>query len=154
LIVTSRARIDATMPPTALIISDQELNSDGLRPMDDVVELTATLLLAAAIFVGGAMSGTSPVILGALQAVQVAGGMVFRFGQDLSAAGASAPPTSFTTCDQLRSRYPHGVGLPRAHDRVSGNTRPVITFAINAPVYRANHKRLDRDHDGIACERR
>ena len=36
-------------------------------------------------------------------------------------------------------------------DHVRGATKPVTDFARNNAVYAAN-KRLDRDHDGVACE--
>jgi hypothetical protein len=55
--------------------------------------------------------------------------------------------------------YPHGVGLPGARDRTSGT--PVTTFVRSTVGYRMNDGRvrsrgqydLDRDNDGIACER-
>jgi hypothetical protein len=49
----------------------------------------------------------------------------------------------------------HGVGRANAHDRTSGT--PVTTFTRSTPLYNtAMHynKGLDRDKDGIACEKR
>jgi excalibur calcium-binding domain-containing protein len=128
----------------------------GCRAADvAIVKLTATLLVAMTIFVGGAVSGTGPAILTALHAVQVAGGMVSRVGHALAAAGTrtQTPYPRFDTCDELHRRYPHGVGRSGAHDLVPGTSRPVASFVIDTAVYQANRKRLDRDHDGIACER-
>jgi hypothetical protein len=46
--------------------------------------------------------------------------------------------------------YPHGVGKRGAHDHTSG--RPVTNFFRNNRLYAANTS-LDRDRDGIACEK-
>jgi hypothetical protein len=57
---------------------------------------------------------------------------------------------SRTNCKQVNARYPHGVGKLRACDKTSGT--PVTTFRrSNALYYR--YKALDRDKDGIACEK-
>ena len=58
---------------------------------------------------------------------------------------------SFSNCTALHRYYPHGVGRVGAHDHTSG--RPVATFKRSNALYRAN-RRLDRDGDGIACEKR
>ena len=64
---------------------------------------------------------------------------------------AAAPQASTrTNCKQVNARYPHGVGKVRARDKTSGT--PVTTFKrSNALYYR--YKGLDRDKDGIACEK-
>ena len=52
-------------------------------------------------------------------------------------------------------RYPHGVGKLRAHDRTSG--APVTTFKRSTQLYNvamSYNRGLDRDKDGIACEKR
>ncbi len=56
-----------------------------------------------------------------------------------------------TNCTVLQKHYKHGVGKRGAHDHTSGT--PVTTFTRNNAVYYANRK-SDRDHDGIACEKR
>ena len=66
-------------------------------------------------------------------------------------AGAATVPQHFANCTQLNARYHHGVGLPGARDHTTG--RPVTTFSVNKALYTAN-KGLDRDRDGIACEKR
>lgn len=58
-------------------------------------------------------------------------------------------------CTNLNERFPHGVGLRRAHDRTSGT--PVTTFKRHNRLYwRAERHNgdLDRDNDRIACEKR
>jgi hypothetical protein len=68
--------------------------------------------------------------------------------------GSASPATgarSFPRCSALNKVHPHGVGLPWAHDKVSGNTKKVTNFTKNAGLYHANDH-LDRDNDRIACE--
>ena len=51
-------------------------------------------------------------------------------------------------------KYPHGVGKPGARDTTSGV--PVTTFTRSASLYRTAmgyNRSLDRDKDGIACEK-
>lgn len=61
-------------------------------------------------------------------------------------------PKKYANCTALHRRYPHGVGRRGARDHVSGKAKRVTNFVRNTAVYNAN-KRLDRDHDGIACEK-
>ena len=68
----------------------------------------------------------------------------------------AAPPvvgeaTARRNCATLNRTYPHGVGRPGAHDKSSG--AQVTNFTRNKAVY-LKYKSLDRDHDGIACEKR
>ena len=55
-------------------------------------------------------------------------------------------------CATLHAKYPHGVGRPGAHDKTKSRTGPVTNFTRNKTAYLKN-KSLDRDHDGIACEK-
>jgi hypothetical protein len=64
---------------------------------------------------------------------------------------ATATATTIT-CTTLNAKYPHGVGLPGAHDKTKSRTAPVTNFTRNRAVYR-KYKSLDHDHDGIACEK-
>lgn len=72
-----------------------------------------------------------------------------------TAAPASAVPAKWKNCTVVNKTYKHGVGRAKARDRTSG--RPVTTFRKSDKIYaeamRAN-KGLDRDKDGIACEKR
>lgn len=73
------------------------------------------------------------------------------------ALGQSAPASDFAeakrfpNCKALNARYPHGVGRVGARDKTSGT--PVTNFKRSNRLYRQN-RHLDRDKDGIACEKR
>jgi hypothetical protein len=70
----------------------------------------------------------------------------------LAAPATSTPQAgSFRNCKALNRVYPHGVGRFGARDHTSGT--PVTNFKHSNRLYRAN-KGLDRDHDGIACEKK
>lgn len=76
-----------------------------------------------------------------------------------SFVGLAVPPSAgaaerkFKNCTTLNNVYPHGVGLPGAVDSVSGRKKRVTNFKRDASIYRAQSKNLDRDNDGIACEK-
>ena len=60
----------------------------------------------------------------------------------------------FKNCTAMNKVYPHGVGKTTAHDHTSGD--PVTDFKKSTTLYKkivGYPKGLDRDHDGIACER-
>jgi Excalibur calcium-binding domain len=57
-------------------------------------------------------------------------------------------------CTNLNKKWHHGVGRSNAHDRTSGT--PVRNFFHNTKQYRlavSHNATLDRDKDGIACEK-
>ena len=74
-------------------------------------------------------------------------------GQAPTSAGRVAIGRKYANCAVLHRRYPHGVGRRGARDHVSGSSKPVTTFTRNNVAYNAN-RGLDRDKDGIACEKR
>ncbi|XAS77620.1 excalibur calcium-binding domain-containing protein [Dermatophilaceae bacterium Sec6.4] len=76
-------------------------------------------------------------------------------GTALVSAPADAAPAAKTypNCTALNKAFPHGVGRKGAKDKVSRGAKPVTNFTINTAVYNKNTK-SDRDHDGIACEKR
>jgi hypothetical protein len=77
-------------------------------------------------------------------------GMALTF---VPVAGARIPPL-YKNCTALNKKYPHGVGRVHAHDKTSGT--PVTTFLRSDRLYRlaaSFNKGLDRDNDGIACEK-
>jgi len=82
-------------------------------------------------------------VIAAVILVGGAGGVA----QAASGAGVLAYPN----CKALNARYPHGVGRFGARDHTSGT--PVTNFRRSNRLYRQNKAR-DRDHDGIACEKR
>jgi Excalibur calcium-binding domain len=63
-----------------------------------------------------------------------------------------AAPQKYGSCGKMNVDFPHGVGLRGAVDRTKDGI-PVRKFAIRPDVYELNKRRLDRDHDKIACER-
>ena len=67
-------------------------------------------------------------------------------------AGAVVAP--WKNCTQVNHKYPHGIGKVGTHDRTSGD--PVTNFKRSNRLYAIamkNNKGLDRDKDGIACEK-
>lgn len=75
-------------------------------------------------------------------------------------AGWSVTPVaaakSYKNCTALNKVYAHGVGKPKAKDKISGKYQPgrsVDNFYRSKPLYNANSG-LDRDGDGVACEQR
>ena len=77
----------------------------------------------------------------------------------LLAIGVQTPaqatiPHKWSNCTVVNNRLPHGVGRATAHDHTTST--PVTTFRHDTVMYnaamRANNG-LDRDKDGIACEK-
>ena len=76
-------------------------------------------------------------------------------------ASAAPAPRSYKNCTELNKVYPHGVGRKGASDKTSGTK--VRNFRVDNTLYSYNdgvgprHRGeydLDRDNDGIACEKR
>jgi hypothetical protein len=76
------------------------------------------------------------------------------------ASQAAPKPPSYKTCTALNRVYAHGVGRPNARDKTSGEG--VTNFKRSNRLYRSNDGKgeappqeydLDRDDDGIACEK-
>jgi Fibronectin type III domain/Excalibur calcium-binding domain len=74
---------------------------------------------------------------------------------------APPKPKHYPNCAALQKVYPHGVGLPKAVDSTSGD--PVTNFYRSAKLYNMNNGPrnaetgeydLDRDNDGVACEKK
>jgi len=70
---------------------------------------------------------------------------------DPRASGSGVTRSRYPRCSALNRRYPHGVGRVGARDHASSGT-PVTTFKRSNTLYRQN-SHLDRDKDGIACEK-
>jgi hypothetical protein len=79
------------------------------------------------------------------------------------AASATAAPArkSYKNCTALNKVYAHGVGRNGARDKTSASHR-VTNFKVSNRVFAYNdgktprhrgEKDLDRDNDGIACEK-
>jgi Ni/Co efflux regulator RcnB len=64
-------------------------------------------------------------------------------------------PRLYKNCTNLNKKYPHGVGRRLARDKTSGT--PVTNFKRSTVLYNTAmryNRGLDRDKDGIACEKR
>ncbi|MGE0819448.1 MAG: excalibur calcium-binding domain-containing protein [Candidatus Nanopelagicales bacterium] len=69
-----------------------------------------------------------------------------------STIAPTAGATKYKNCTALNKVYPHGLAKSKTvKDKTSGV--PVKNFWVNAKVYAVNTG-LDRDKDGIACEKR
>jgi hypothetical protein len=77
-------------------------------------------------------------------------------------AVAKTKSKSYKNCKALNRDHPHGVGRKRARDKTSSG-KPVTDFKVSNRLYAYNDGRghrhrgehdLDRDNDGIACEKR
>jgi hypothetical protein len=75
-------------------------------------------------------------------------------GTTSATAASSVVPALWKNCTHVNKRYPHGVGRVGAHDKTSGT--PVTNFKRSTFLYRTAmryNRGLDRDKDGIACEK-
>jgi hypothetical protein len=69
-------------------------------------------------------------------------------------AAGSRIPIRWRSCKYVNAKYHHGVGKVNAHDSTTGE--PVTNFTHSNYLYRVAmryNRSLDRDHDGIACEK-
>jgi len=69
--------------------------------------------------------------------------------------GAAIPPmpSLWQNCAHVNQKYPHGVGRAGAHDR---GRKPVTNFKRSTRIYNiamSYNSGLDRDKDGVACEK-
>jgi hypothetical protein len=76
------------------------------------------------------------------------------FGLTVGTAAARIPAL-YKNCTAFHTKYPHGVGKVGARDRTKSGD-PVTTFKRSNRIYaiamRYNDD-LDRDKDGVACEK-
>lgn len=78
---------------------------------------------------------------------------VLACGTGLGTAG-TLTPALYKNCTAFNKKYAHGVGRTNARDKTSG--KPVTTFRRSTRLYRiamSYNSDLDRDRDGIACEK-
>jgi hypothetical protein len=72
----------------------------------------------------------------------------------VSIAATTRAPALYKNCTNLNKRYPHGLGKLGARDHTSGT--PVTNFKRSTTLYKlamSYNRGLDRDKDGIACEK-
>jgi len=69
-------------------------------------------------------------------------------------AEAASKPAWTKNCTALHKKYPHGVGMINAKDKVTSG-KPVKNFKKSNQLYKTAMKwnrGLDRDKDHVACE--
>ena len=80
--------------------------------------------------------------------------LVLGLGGSLASAASARIPARWKNCTVVNKRYPHGVGRIGAVDKTAGE--PVTNFTHSNYLYRTAmryNRGLDRDKDGIACEK-
>ncbi|GAA2625786.1 excalibur calcium-binding domain-containing protein [Paractinoplanes durhamensis] len=87
---------------------------------------------------------TVPIVVAAVTAFGLFG---------LAAPAQALPkPVKYKNCTALQKVYKHGVAKKGAKDKVKSG-KPVTTFKVYTAAYNKN-KALDRDKDGVACEKK
>ena len=89
-----------------------------------------------------------------LAACALAVGVLLAPSANAALAGTEAMPRLYKNCTNVNKKYPHGLGKLRARDRTSGT--PVTNFKRSTRLYNlamSYNRGLDRDKDGIACEK-
>ena len=69
---------------------------------------------------------------------------------------ATAVPRLYDNCTNFNKRYRHGVGKRLARDRTRSGRNPVTNFLRSTLIYNRAmrwNRDLDRDRDGVACEK-
>jgi Excalibur calcium-binding domain len=87
-------------------------------------------------------------------AAVISAGAILSIATPFATAASSMIPYQWSNCSVVNQRYPHGVGRANAVDHTSGT--PVTTFTHSTSLYNTAmryHAGLDRDKDGIACEK-
>jgi len=88
------------------------------------------------------------------RAMLASAAIVFVLGAPSAGAANARIPARWKNCTVVNNRYPHGIGRVGARDKTSGD--PVTTFRRSNLLYRTAmryNRGLDRDKDGIACEK-
>ncbi|WOC12709.1 excalibur calcium-binding domain-containing protein [Gordonia sp. MP11Mi] len=65
----------------------------------------------------------------------------------------AAPAKRYANCTALNKDYRHGVARPGGRDLVKGKSKPARGYVVNKVAYSKN-THLDRDKDGVACEKK
>lgn len=99
---------------------------------------------------GGSSVAAMKTALMALSTLALSVPLVIGAGPTTAQAAAPKAPR-YANCTALNKVYRHGVARKGAADKTKGVK--VRNFTVNDVVYRAN-THLDRDKDGIACEKR
>ena len=90
-------------------------------------------------------------VLAAAATVTAASAEPVQLAAARTMASVQAPMASFRNCTALNRVYRHGVGRYGARDHTRSGD-PVTNFRRSNRLYLQN-RGLDRDKDGIACEK-
>ena len=104
-------------------------------------------IASACVIAGGLAVGTADA------SVPPGGGAA---GMAVGTAKAEAP-SLYENCTSFNKKYPHGVGKLHAVDKTRTGAPRVTTFKRSTRTYRdamSWNRGLDRDKDGIACEKK
>ena len=74
-----------------------------------------------------------------------------------SPTASAAVPALYDNCTNFHKKYRHGVGRAGARDKTRSGAPGVTTFLRSTRIYNIAMKwndDLDRDNDGVACEKR
>ena len=70
-----------------------------------------------------------------------------------ASVSTAVAPKKYPNCAALTKVYKHGVAKKKGVvDKTKG--KRVTSYTVNLKVYNLNYRNLDRDRDGIACEKR
>lgn len=97
---------------------------------------------------------TSPKLAVALAAALL--GSLCGLPATITPAEAASRPAWTKNCTELNKKYAHGVGKAKATDRVASGKARVTNFKRSDSLYKkamSYNRGLDRDHDGVACEK-
>lgn len=87
-----------------------------------------------------------------IAAATVTAGLLTGFAT-VPAEAKTKVPSPFQNCTVFNKSYPHGVGKKGAKDK---SPKPVTNFKVDTALYNKAmkyNKGLDRDKDGVACEK-
>jgi hypothetical protein len=119
------------------------IGGDDQRTAPDPMAAAQSRLVRRWVFAFAAIVGVL-VVVGSARAVVASPAL----------AGPSRVPAQWMNCTVVNQSYPHGIGRASARDKTSGT--PVTTFRRSDRLYNTavrSNRGLDRDGDGIACEK-
>lgn len=120
--------------------------------------LPIAMLTAAVLILGGAPAAAAADASAGAAQVSATRIALTETGMAPRSVASQAKPVriiAYRNCAALQKVYRHGVGKKGAVDKSSGRvkTSRVKNFYVNTNLY-AKNKKLDRDKDGVACEKK
>jgi hypothetical protein len=89
-------------------------------------------------------------------AVLAASAFILPVGGFAQANASTGATGIYKNCTKFNTKYPHGVGKTHAHDHHTKTSKAVTNFKQSTTLYdraMSHNKGLDRDKDGVACEK-